>query len=176
MKHRPRDSQRKKVYRAGWAVSEEISSQFDNIHDLRDFVDKIFRSKWRKALWRKHSLDERLHVQVMDGRGRRDACMKNGWKRQYQIIFPRTSRSQLTILHEIAHVLIEEIFTIGRGQKVAYHGREFCAILLKLVRRWIGPDAARILKASFKKQKVKYTMSPLPKLFRCPHCGRTINI
>jgi len=170
MNKRPRDSQRLKVYRAGWKV-EDHGERFDDMVDLRAYVHKIFRSKWRKALYRKHNLDEHFHLYIGDGRARRGACMDNGWKRHYEIKFPRTTRRQQTILHEIAHILVEEIFTIGRGQRVAYHGREFCAIMLQLVRRWMGPEQAKMLKTSFKNNKVKHTMPRLDDIIRCPKCG-----
>lgn len=170
MNKRPRDSQRQKVYDAGWSVDQ--GEQFIHMRDLRAYVYKIYRSRWRKALYRKYNLDDRgFHLYVGDGRSRRKACMQNGWKRHYEIKFPRSMRSQLTILHEIAHVLVEEIFTIGRGEKVAYHGREFCAFLFLLVRRWMGADAAKQLKAAYKKYRVKHTLPHMPKVTRCPRCG-----
>ena len=37
-----------------------------------------------------------------------------------------------------------------------WHGRQFCAIYLDLVKRWMGPDAWARLKTEFRKRNVKY--------------------
>ena len=144
---RPRDSQRSKVYEAEenfhWLLlSNQLERCILNIHSLRAWVDGITSSDW----WRQrypgvHS------VEVKDGRRRRRAC---GWREGTRgtISLPRRSRQQSSILHELAHVVI--------NNTVAAHGPMFVQHYLALVDMWIGELEGAALRWFLAKNRVKW--------------------
>ncbi len=159
---RPRDSQQSKLYKAERLHSLwSNNSQFDSLGDVQDWVDKICKSRWFVNRFPRHSLSRKITmltgrgangIKVLDGRGRRRA---NGSTRGY-IKLPVWTRSELHILHEIAHVVTSR-YTTNNRKLPAFHGRDFCANYLALVRRFLGKEAGKELKVCFKKTKVKYT-------------------
>lgn len=166
MSYRSRDSQMSKLYAAErkhslW--SEE--SQYDSISHVQVWVDSICKSRWFKNRYPHYALSQSRQtiflnasergIKVLDGRGRRKACGSN---RGY-IKLPVWSRSDLVILHEIAHVVTRR--EGYHGPLPAFHGREFCANYLSLVRRFLGKEAGDELKEHFKKGRVKYTRKRL---------------
>lgn len=148
-----RDFQRSRVYKAERADAfTAYSQEVGSIHDVRAYVDKITSSRW----WRNRCPVK--SVQVWDGRGTRIAyggLFCSGSKFGWGISLPRWARTHWVILHELAHVITEANGYYDDGHPA--HGREFCATFLELTRRWIGTDAAKALKQSFKDHKVKYT-------------------
>ena len=162
MNCRPRDSQMSKVYAAERDHSLwHYDSQYDNIQQIQAWVDSICKSRWFKNRFFRYAIDKKRMakygrradgIKVLDGRGRRNAC---GSTRGY-IKLPVWSRSDLVILHEIAHVVTSR-YTTNNRKLPAYHGRDFCANYLSLVRRFLGKEAGDELKACFKKRKAKYT-------------------
>jgi len=155
MSPRPRDSQRSKVYKAETAHSLWFDEAlFDSVGDVQRWVDSICKSRWFKNRFPRYALDPKSlmkygrsadGIKVLDGRGRRRAC---GLRRGF-IKLPIWTRTDLHILHEIAHVVTTT--------KVASHGREFCANYLALVRQFMGKEEANELRECFKRHKVKYT-------------------
>ena len=140
-----RDFQKSKVYAAESDMSEK-GARFESVQDIQQFVDKICGSRWFR-----NRFGRVIRIVVRDGRGRRSACGK-GWNNidgRYGIIkLPRWSRYTKYILHEIAHVVMP-------GNTPA-HGREFAKILLQLVARWMGNEAAQELRAAYRQRGVKY--------------------
>lgn len=55
------------------------------------------------------------------------------------------------ILHEVAHIL-----AACRDEEEHGHGRVFRTAFLDLVRRWLGPDAARALREGYKAEGLTY--------------------
>lgn len=159
--NRPRDSQRKKVYNSERTHSLWTwDAQYESVQEVQALVDKMCKTRWFKSRFPKYAFDQKAirkygrsadGIKVLDGRGRRGAC---GSTRGF-IKLPRWSRSDLVILHEIAHVVTRR--NGYHGPLPAFHGREFCANYLALVRRFLGKDAGDELKACFKKHKAKYT-------------------
>jgi len=159
---RPRDSQRSKLYKAERLHSLwSNDSQFDSLKDVQDWVDKICKSRWFKNRYPRHALDPKSlmrygrsanGIKALDGRGRTRA---NGSTRGF-IKLPVWTRSELHILHEIAHVVTSR-YTVNSRKLPAFHGRDFCANYLALVRQFMGKEAGKELKACFKKSRVKYT-------------------
>jgi putative metallohydrolase (TIGR04338 family) len=137
------------------------NSQFDSLKDVQDWVDKICKSRWFKNRYPRHAYQENKSqflinkgqgIKVLDGRGRTRA---NGSTRGF-IKLPVWTRSELHILHEIAHVVTSR-YTVNNRKLPAFHGRDFCANYLSLVRHFLGKEAGKELKACFKKSRVKYT-------------------
>ena len=142
-----RDSQCSKVYKAERTLPQHSQNGM-SIEDVREFVDKIMDSRWLKGKY--PDAYEYGKVVVKDGRGRRKA----GGCHSY-ITMPKWSRSKMIVLHELAHAITER--ECGYPP-VAWHGREFCSIFIALVRRWMGKDVGRDLKAAYKKYRVKHVV------------------
>jgi len=159
--YRPRDSQRKKLYAAERKHSLWVNdSQFDSVGEVQKWVDNICKSRWFKNRFPRYKLDlsslmrdgiATYGIKVLDGRGRLRA---NGSTRGF-IKLPVWTRSHLHILHEIAHVITRR--TDHNGPLPAFHGREFCANYIALVRQFLGKEAGDELKECFRKSRVKYT-------------------
>ena len=167
----PRDSQRSKVYRAGWAVFAAehgwgIEPQL-TLDECQEYVDKVTGSKWWAKRARRHGW-RTGPVVVTPGHGQRRALYKRRWPHP-QIGLPRWSRNHAVILHELAHH--------ATSFDHASHGREFCRNFIRLVQRWMGVDVAKALKAAFdetgakwrKKRRTAGTPRPTPP--RCPTCN-----
>lgn len=156
---RPRDSQRSKVYKAERTIKAG-KDRLETVAEMEKWITNLCKQKRIRS----HFPELRRSFDVEDGRGRR-AAGGSTWG----ITMPRWSRSKLVILHEMAHVVIERRYTIRAPRvngkwviQVAVHGREYCAVYLKLVHLALGKAAMEELKAAFKAQRVRYT-PPRPK-------------
>ena len=139
---RPRDSQRSKVYAAETrAIGSKV--EFETVAECQEFVDKVTRSRWWKSCCHPNRVG--ATVLVEDGRARRSAAASYS---RWAIYLPHYYRERATILHQLAHLL--------NRRRGAVHGPEFCALLLELVKRFMGPEDAAKLKAEFKRTKVKH--------------------
>lgn len=157
-----RDSQRSKLYaaeRLAWGddpyIGDPGHGQTVPLQAVQDWVDMITRSRFWKTykvpIFEGHGLHgywpqikRYPKILVRDGRGRRNAC---GSQEGY-IKLPLWARTYWVTLHEIAHVI--------QTERPA-HGRQFARIYLDLVRRFIGPEAARELKRAYVQKHVKST-------------------
>jgi hypothetical protein len=83
--------------------------------------------------------------ELKDGRGRRRAA--GSWR---VIKLPVWARTRWTICHEYAHALKPW------ASKDPWHGPIFAGDYIRLVRRFIGPLEADILKLSFREHRVKF--------------------
>ena len=115
---RPRDSQRRKVYRAETRANPDYFRARDwNTHDeVVEFVEKVWRSRWYK----KRFGNRRFRV----SRQRR-GCRGNG--NRWEIKIPPERRHRWLVLHEMAHAL--------QPRGTAPHGKEFARLLLDFVSR-----------------------------------------
>lgn len=146
-----RDSKRSAVYASEWnALEQHLSNRrIREIADVVAFVNEITQSKWYKnykIMGKEHSSFCRRtkpHIDVGDGRGRRRACGGGT-----TIKLPKWCRKTYVILHELAHTMQFE---------QPWHGRQFAAIYLDLVRRWMGRNAWEKLRDEFRKHKVWYS-------------------
>ena len=145
---RPRDSQRQKVYDAEkaafldafWAPLDDNS-----IEGARRYVKQVIGSKrWATLALRYDYPSSNITIAVKDGRGRRSACAST-----WRVSLPVHTRSKPIILHELAHTLT------NHQRKLPGHGWLFCRAYLDLVSTFIGADAKKKLKASFRDHKVK---------------------
>lgn len=146
------------------------------------FVDKVVKSKHfqthAEPTWRgQHDLKtgdwinpdrnrppQRVMVEL--GRANMGAAWSSTWVtehrgRQYPVIrlgqhehvdHVSSARDPWVILHEIAHQGIDD--------DKAPHGREFAKLFLGLVKRFLGPDAARALRAEYAANRVRYRTPP----------------
>lgn len=162
---RERDSQRKKVYIAEDAAMRWTStprSELMTIKECQAFIDKVMSSKWLRSqpdlAGRIAAIDKRGGVVVIAGRGRANATFdvrySQSWGEVYRETRPSISagtrtRQPYILLHELAHIL--------DSSSGAWHGWQFCDILLRLVKHFMGAEAHARLKASFKEHKVRFT-------------------
>lgn len=173
----PRDSQRQKVYNAERVLDHSPSTLE---HDRRErlsptvyrtyasqetcqaFVDRVVRSRFWGSMLAKTTRSwlngPPRKVTVGPGKGHRKATAYG----LSHIELPIWARKDWVILHELAHCLTDAMYA-----RTAPHGREFCSVYLKLVKRFLGDEWAEKLKESFREHRVKWT---LPR--RSPTAGR----
>lgn len=135
-----RDSQRSALYRAEDEV--DAGRRLASIDDVQAYVDRILGSSY----WERLTGAPRTVV-VRDGRGRRHACAGQTWFGA-ELRLPRWSRSELVVLHELAHTVTPET--------CAGHGREFAANYLRLVRRYLSFDHGDALAKAFERHGVVF--------------------
>jgi hypothetical protein len=148
-----RDGSRKKLYKSEHEAALSCPGEpLRSREEVDAFALKIVRSKW----WKK----ERgcVLVQVIHTNYQQKAWGGPGyikipswaWKSDLGI------HGRWIVLHELAHVLIFSRY-LGADYLLAGHGREFCALYLKAVRRWLGVSHWKALKDAFRAHGVKHT-------------------
>lgn len=140
-KGRPRDSQRSKVYEAEVLCGR----RFDTVAEMQDYCDRLTRSAWWKRRW-----PSCQKVRIHSGAGNRRATCQNSLCPVIKM--PRWARNEATLLHEMAHAACYAEHRL----EVAAHGPEFCAILLDLIGRQMGPSVKAHQKLVFVKAGVKH--------------------
>lgn len=156
---RPRDTQRQKVYDAegaafGYAPGHSVlATPFKGygrsnltLPQAEAFVAKVTGSAWFERHY-----GPRWRIVVKDGRGHRRATSTGG--RLGTIQLPTWARMDWVILHEVAH----NVTTHRLGDDAAWHGWQFAGTYLALVQHYLGADAAKALKAEFRRKKVRWT-------------------
>lgn len=138
---RLRDNQRVRVYRAERVLHGQEKLDWQ---ETQEWVAEITRTAW----WRNRG---GRAVLVSDGRGRRKPCSFGG-----EISIPRSARMRVVILHELAHELT------WTRRPVASHGPEFVGNLLALVGRFMGPEATKQLRGSYRKNRVRHSRANQP--------------
>ncbi len=139
---RPRDSQRARLYRA----EEEVHAgrRLPTVAQLQAYVDGVAGSDWFLARWGVRPFE------VRPGYGHRRATADvNG-----VLQLPRWARSEVVVLHEMAHCLTPVAF--------AAHGPEYAGVLLALVRRAVDPGRAQSLEDAFARHRVRWTLAAVP--------------
>jgi putative metallohydrolase (TIGR04338 family) len=149
-----RDAQRQRVYNAESASGLHVNEIGWEWEDTVAFGRKILDSKYTQKKWGRKGVP----IEFVKGRGGgRYWSPGHRWSESYyawvshghEIHLGVWARSKkLVIIHEIAH------FLAGAGHG---HDWKFCEIELDLVRHFLGKEAYDTLKASFKKNKVRYT-------------------
>lgn len=136
---RARDSQRQRLYTAenvafpGGGPAKGLRT----IPECQAFVDKVLGSAWAQRRY-----------------GRRAIYVDHKAKGGHYSPGDRTmslgmwARTQRVILHEIAHELTP--------RECAWHGQEFAATHLALVRQFIGQEDADRLRAAYVKHRVRH--------------------
>jgi len=139
------DSTRGKTYKAEWAFQAKHKYDivdFNNLKEANRFMNKVLKSKlWLDLCGGKDRKIPTLELNSFRGR---TAGRAYGWKIQ---LCARNGLDAYTLLHEMAHCA---------GHM--HHDVSFRLCLLKLVSRFIGPDAAKSLKECFKEQGLRMTM------------------
>lgn len=136
-----RDTQKARAYRSESVLYSKAHLGHD---ETRAMIDRVMRSKWMgrhaPVVARRYRLGW-LTVRC-EARGHISRAGRTG------ITLRGRSIPAWLVLHEIAHVLSPE----DPG-----HGHQWAAIYLRLVRRFLGVESYRRLRASFRSNRVRYT-------------------
>ena len=143
MTPRPRDSQRARLYRAEGTV--DAGRRLPTVGRMQAWVDGLVATEWFVARWGERSIEVRPGF----GHRRATADAVNG-----VLQMPKWARSELVMLHEIAHCLTP--------LTLASHGPEYAGVLLALARRGIGPGTAQLLEDAFARERVRWTLAAVP--------------
>ena len=138
------DSEKQRVYNAEWAFQKKVDiKQFKDIREAEKRMKQITSSKlWSDLNGRATSLEH-------TGRMKRYAGMAY-WTGKIKLA--NSGLDEYTLLHELAH----------QTPNAMHHGVQFRINLVRLVSRFMGTHAAKELKTSFKKKKLKMSM-PQPR-------------
>lgn len=150
---RTRDNQRSKLYKAereafeGKYPCDETPGY--SVAECQEIVDKITHSRWWAGRY-----DGKLDVKIHAGKGFRRAV---AYPWGPDIYLPLWARKEWVICHELAHVGLyrKEVYRFLYEDHSASHGPEFAKEYIAVVRRFIGAEEARALKAVFKKNRIK---------------------
>jgi putative metallohydrolase (TIGR04338 family) len=149
-----RDSQRQRVYRSenrARSTLEMGGHVFRDVSTLAAYkrrVNEIMGSKWMKTSF-PAATRNLVHVEFSTTK-RHGACA--GYDGITTSVTP-WALHEMVLIHELAH-------TIEKRTSGIYdpgHGRFYCQIYLRLVRRFVSKAAHDVLKAAFKDGRVKYT-------------------
>jgi hypothetical protein len=138
------DSEKQKVYSAEWAFQKKVDiKEFKDIREAEKRMKQITSSKlWSDLQGRAVSLEH-------SGRLKRYAGMAY-WTGKIKLA--NSGLDEYTLIHELAH----------QTPNAMHHGVQFRINVVRLVSRFMGTQAAKELKASFKKKKLKMSM-PQPR-------------
>ena len=143
---RPRDSQRARLYRAEGQV--DAGRALPTVPRMQAWVDGLVATDWFLARWGARAFEVRPGF----GHRRATADAVNG-----VLQMPKWARSELVLLHEIAHCLTPLTF--------ASHGPEYAGVLLALARRGMGPGTAQLLEDAFARERVRWTLAAVPEVW-----------
>lgn len=152
-----RDNQRKRVYDAeALAKMSESAAAVKLLHNgkrvtstgnisieaCQAYVDYVTNSAWFQRRWGRRSLRviHKVYGKATGGHG--------------QVALPPWARTEETILHEIAHNLTPP--------GAAWHGPEFAAALLVLVKHMCGSESYTALRQSMREERVRVGALPKP--------------
>lgn len=147
----PSDSQRQKVYDAeGVAFEADGTPRLKyrvgdgGIVDSQKFVDAIFASAFLRE---KYGFTKATPTVVPGAGQRRRGCYK---KATNEIHLPEWTRQSWYVLHECAHALVPG------NESRPWHGWEFAACYVDLVRVYMGRGFEEKLIAAFRSKRVKF--------------------
>lgn len=160
---------RLKIYRAGDRASRLVGVPYlDGTEEATQaYVDRITRSAW----WKREMPTGPKYIHVFARYGGSGSYAYGGTRQHPR--FPKRSwqpwismgigtrtarglphaRDQWVILHEVAHIVCNYA-----GHRNEGHGRVFAYYYLKLVRRWLGPEAAAALRLAYKAEGIKFSL------------------
>jgi len=105
---------------------------------IRRYVLELRAEDWFRRLW-----PQTMRLQIADGRGDRHARCRSCDGLLFHLCFPRATRSEYFVLHELAHACT---WHTARTD----HDEVFMKTLLVLVRRRMGSQAAKLLRQEWR--------------------------
>lgn len=161
-RNRSRDHQRKRVYRAEWALYGMSDFSAASVAEASEYANMVFSSDEVRAAFGPR-LDQTLggqprpvHVRARkgnQGRGHADGR---------EIALGRRAMDEYTILHELAHTIHRRlksrahIWARDPNLDHSGHGRVYVGILLRLIDDCLGADKGERLRASLRKTGAKW--------------------
>jgi putative metallohydrolase (TIGR04338 family) len=136
------DPQQYQVYDAEDLLFKGL--EFTSIKSLREYISEVIDTRWMRnrgwafRVWSVRNSHGTWAWCNVDN----DVCT---------LIFPRGTRNQLMVMHELAHALT-----------VDGHGPEFCAMYIRCVRKFMGPEYAEVIRRGFAKPRVKHRQRKSP--------------
>jgi putative metallohydrolase (TIGR04338 family) len=120
-------------------LTTDLVRSFKHLNEIKEWMLKIMRTR---SFRRRH--DDVWFFKLHDGRG---SAWAAGWRDRgtVHLKLPRNYRSDLIVMHELAHGLADGV-----------HDAVFCRKYLWLVREFIGRPAWLALRDGFDKFGVKY--------------------
>jgi len=106
--------------------------------EIRAYVLDLIAQDWFRRSW-----PQPMRFQFRDGRGDRHARCKSSDGLLFQLYFPRATRTEYFVLHEVAHACT---WNTARTD----HDRAFMKALLVLVRKCMGRSAAELLRKEWR--------------------------
>jgi putative metallohydrolase (TIGR04338 family) len=134
---RPRDNQGKRLYQAE-DDSKCIGIRFETIEDARAYIASVFKRQWTRSRFGIRNIGVKKA-----GGGTSDATP---WK----------SLIRLSPIHMYEEVALHEIAHIVQPPNTAWHGVEFAGILLTLIERFMGKEAATAMRKAMRDNRVAY--------------------
>ena len=145
---RPReDTQKSKVYAAGWAALSENIVVGTTQPEVQAYVDRVLDLAWFRRRWGQ----KRITVVLKRGQGGHAERWSGNiviGQNATGIMGSAPGASKATVLHEIAHQL-------AKPRDNNWHGPEFTRVLLELVSFEFGTETAAKLRAEYKAKRVK---------------------
>lgn len=145
-----RDSERQKTYSAEWAFERAYYAinppKVTTLADAQNLVRRVVKSKHYAVNAKNPKKSPKVGVKHY----RRYGGKTDG----FNIWLKETSINEYLVLHELAH-------TMGH----MHHGRSFRQCVIGLVSRFIGAEAAKMLKKEFKERKLAFGDARKPQTF-----------
>lgn len=152
---RVRDSQRQRLYDAEHDTAWGKADRAMTLAECQIYVNRLCAQQWTQRHWRIWAPPT-----VSDGRGSPQARYVS-WNNTIEM--PCWSRTEWTLLHEMAHFLSDRCLRNCNGvdglpcRQEAAHGWHFAQIYLALVRHQLGKAVHDVLRGSFRRGRVRYT-------------------
>lgn len=140
---RPRDSQRQRLYDAEQGSLGAISKPL-TFEGCVEYLRLVKSRPWYRTRWANGGAGVVVRSNGQGGRAGSGEIRLGEWARQ-----------EVVVLHELAH-------TLTPTYTCAAHGPEFAGVLLFLVRHQMGKAAGDALRAGYRANGVRYTMSAIP--------------
>lgn len=139
------DSMRSKVYEAEFRFQRRVPSiEFSTFRQAERYLNKVLKSK----TWEKVAANPKKKVWLAEAAANTRSFAGRAHGGGKIELHKRHGMNEYTLLHEMAH-------QAGHW----HHDVGFRQCVLKLVSRFMGRDAAKVLKEEFKYQRLKLTIS-----------------
>jgi putative metallohydrolase (TIGR04338 family) len=138
-----RDAQRQKVYDSEFEVRHAVKGRdFVSHAAIQDYVNRVLASAWLRGQFPDAPEFVSVTVGAVNQRSK-------AWKSRRVVRISRhpAHMNEEVVFHELSHILAPD------GVR---HNWEFCDVLLKLIRHYIGVKESDELKLAFKKHKVRF--------------------
>jgi hypothetical protein len=149
----PRDSRRGKLYKA--EREAQLQMKLRDVSTPRLYEQRV-RAIEASAWW----IEMQEHSAVQFGPIKLDFLKRKGgasaWG-TYRIITGTSPwvMNELVLIHEMAHIAHHRIKRVSGTYDSTGHGRHYAEIYLEMVGRFIGVEARKLLRAAFRKYRVK---------------------